>query len=336
MKKLLFILPLIAAYLYYLLPQQIVKQKQKIDINQELKKRVNKKYIEESILESIDKREYEEAKSFIALAKNLKIEINPNLEKRLKDKESSVDEYINKGKDFFNGFFSGKASNSATLAGSVTSDFTVVGDLRDVYKEGKLYINNQPYDKFILSLSIIGLGLSAATLSSFGSSAFAKVGVSILKAAKRSKALTKSFTKVIAKKLDKSINLRVLKNANFSSLKGIEKSTKEFSKSINLKPIKALFKDLNRLKKNTSTIQSIKILKYIDNEKELAKAVKISSKYKKSTLALFKTLGKGVFRSFKFIIKKTALYIPILVGLLLSTLLWIGIAVKLMFKSIFS
>ena len=338
MKKLLllFILPIAAAYLYFALPKQYVKVEQKIDINQELKKRLDKKSIENSILQAINKREYEEAKSFIELARNLKIDINPNLQKKLEQKESSIDEYINKGKDFFNGFFSGKADNGATLAGSVTSDFTVVGDIRDIYKEGGAYIKDEPYDKFVLSLSVIGVGLSAATIGSLGAAALPKVGVSVLKVAKKSKALTKSFSKVIAKKLEKSVDLKVLKNIDFSSLKSIEKSSKAFAKSVNLKPVKSLLKNINDIKKNTSTLQSIKILKYIDNEKELAKAVKVTKRYKKGSLAVFKTLGKGVFRTSKFIIKKTALYLPFLIGLIVTIAFYLAVFLRLMFKLIFS
>ena len=335
-KLLLLILPIVAAYLYYQLPKQYIKVKEPIDINQELKKSVNKEYIERSIIDALNKREFEEARSFVELASKLNIPINPELSKKIEAKESSIDEYLNKTKDFFNGFLSGKSNNSATLAGSVASDFTVVGDVRDIYKEGGAYLEHKPYDRFILSLSVIGLGLSATTIATLGSTALPKVGISILKSAKRSKALTKSFSKVVGKKLEQSVDLKVLKNIDFGSLKSIENSSKAFAKSINLKPIKALLKDINQIKKNTSTVQSIKILKYIDNEKELAKAVKLSSRYKKGSLAMFKTMGKGAFRSFKFVVKKSALYLPILIGLILSTLFWVLLLLRVFFKAIFS
>jgi len=335
-KLLLIILPIIAAALYYLLPQQTIKVKQKIDITQELKKNLNKATIENAIVNATNSREYEEAESFIALAKDLNITINPTLVKKLEDKSSSVDEYIDKGKDFINGFLSGKSKNMATLAGSVTSDFTLVGDIRDIYKEGGAYIQGKNYDKFTLSLSVLGLGLTAATIGTFSAAAIPKSGVSILKTAKKSKALSKNFSKVVAKKLEKSVDLQMLKQVDFSSLKGIKNSSKVFKKAIHTKPIKALLKDINSIQKNTSTVEAIKILKYIDNEKELAKAVKVTKKYKKSSYAVFKTLGKGVFRGAKFIVKKSALYLPILIGLITSMLFWIILLLRFIFKPIFS
>jgi hypothetical protein len=335
MKKLLFILPILAALLFYGLQNATTKELQKQDISQLLKAKLDKKTLEQNINKAIKKRDFSLAQSYIELAKKLQITIDPTLQKRLKSQSSSISEYIHKGEDFFKGFISGKSSNGASLAGSVASDFSLVGDLRDIYKEGKLYVNNQPYDKFTLSLSMIGVALSATTIASFGASAGAKVGVSILKSAKKSKAITKSFSKLIVNKLDKSVDLKVLKKIDISSIKAIKKSSKVIKKAINPKPIKALLKDINSIKKNTSTIDTIKILKYVDNQKELNRAIKITSRYKKSSLAVFKTLGKGVFRGAKFVIKKSALYLPMLIGLFTTLIFWGLLLLRAIVKVIF-
>ena len=333
MKKLwLVILPLIAAAFFWGLKQNVYKEKIEPNIDAELKEKASKDFIEQNIINAIKNREFEEAKSFIELSKMLKVSINPELEQTLEDETSGVKGYLHKSEDFFKGFFSGKANNGAELAGTITSDFTVVGDVRDIYKEGKHYINNEDYDKFTLSLSLIGLGLTGATVVSLGASAVPKAGVSILKAAKKSRALTKGFSKTVAKRLDKSVDLKVLKNIDFSSISSIKSSSKAFAKSINLKPIESLFKDLNKIKKNSSTVQTIKILKYVDNEKDLAKAIKVTNKYKKSSLAVFKTLGKGIFRGAKFVVKQTALYLPMLIGLIFTTIVWSLMFLKIVFS----
>jgi len=332
---LIFILPIIAFALFLGLEQNIYQQKIEPDIDKELRQKASKEFIQQHILDAIQNKEYEEAKSFIELAKMINIPIDPEVKEILKDETTGVKGYLNKSEDFFKGFLSGKSNNGASLAGSITSDFTIVGDVRDIYKEGGNYLNNQKYDKFILSLSLIGVGLTGATVISLGSSTIAKTGVSILKTAKKSKVLTKGFTKTISKKLDQSVDLKVLKNIDFSSLSNIKNSSKLFTKSINLKPIESLFKDLNKLKKNSSTIDSIKILKYIDSEKDLAKAVKITEKYQQSSLAVFKTLGKGVFRGAKYVVKKGSLYLPILIGLIFTSIFWIFVTLKLIIKLLF-
>jgi hypothetical protein len=327
-RVLLFILPIVAALLFYGAKSANTQTKTNITLKQKLKDKIDKEYLENAIKKAIKDREFQEAQSYIALSSTLNIAIDSKLKKELKKRQSSIDEYFKKGQDFIKGFISGKSQNGASLAGSVASDFSIVGDARDIYKEGSHYIKDEPYDKFTLSLSMLGVGLSVATISTFGAAAVPKAAVSVLKSAKKSKAISKNFSKIIAKKLEKSVDLKVLKSIDLSSISSIKKSSKAIKKAINPKPIKALLKDINTIKKNTSTVDAIKILRYIDNQKELQEAIKITTRYKKSSLAIFKSLGKGVFRTTKFIVKKSALYLPMIIGLFITLFLWIVLLLK--------
>ena len=62
------------------------------------------------------------------------------------------------------------------------------------------------------------------------------------------------------------------------------------------------------------------MIKYADNEKDLVKIAKVSTKYKKHTAGIFKVLGKRVLRSGKVVVKYTTKFILNIVGFLLSVM----------------
>jgi hypothetical protein len=320
MKKLLLFLIFLAFGIsaYFYLPKTLLYQKVPPNLDKELRLKATKSYLETEIKNALKKNNIEDAQDFLNLANYLNIEINSTIKRQLQKKQQLLPKAIRNTKDFLSGFISGKSENKSELIGAIASDFTVVGDVRDIYTEGKKYLANENYNKITLYLSVIGLGLSGATIVSLGSAAPIKASASILKSANKSAKLTKNFSKVLTNKLEKSIDLKVLKQIDYSSLNSIKKGAKAFKNSINLKPISAILKDLQTIKKNSSTIETIKVLKYIESEQDLKKLVKISNKYKKNTKSVLKVLGKSAFRGAKIVVKKTTKYFLVLAGLIIS------------------
>jgi len=186
------------------------------------------------------------------------------------------------------------------------SDMTVVGDLRDLSTEGIKLVNDENYDKVVLSIATIGVGLSASQLLSGGTSTPLKVGASVIKVAKKTGKISKSFLEVISSKLAKAVDIKMLKTIDFSSIASIKKAKSTIGKSLKLDGVSKLFGNINKVKKNTSVFDTVSILKYVDNEKELAKAVTITKKYKKNSKAVFKILGKTVFKGATRVVKYTS------------------------------
>jgi len=291
---------------------------QEPNIDAELKQVATKEYLENKITEALKEDKIEDAKSYINLANYLNIPINSELKKRIKKEGALLPSSIRKAKEFVKGFITGKSETAASLGGSVVSDFTVVGDLRDTYKEGSRYIQGKDYNKFLLNISLVGLAITASTYVSLGATAPLKTGEAVVKTAYKSGKLTKGFINILDKKFSKSIDLKLIKNLDFSSFKSFKNSSRAVIKSINPQPFKTLFKQLGTIKSNTSYIDSVKLLKYANSEKDLVKIVKISDKYKNNTLGVFKVLGKRVFRAGKIVVKYTSKFILNIVGFLLS------------------
>ena len=323
MKKLLIIIFILSISIYI----TSFMQEEKVDIDTQLKQKATPDYINGLITKSLANDDIETAMMYKNLTQFLHIQVEQNLLDKLKEENSTYKQLTRNTKNFFDGFVSGDYDNSSKLIGKVASDFTVVGDARDIYNEGNKLYNNEDYDKTTLGLSAIGIGLTASTFFTFGSTAPAKVGVSLLKVAKTSGNISKKLLKVISSKVNNSVDFGKLKTINFSSLSGVKKSKDIIKSSINIKPIKKILDYIQVISKNTSNLDTIKLLKYADNEKDIATIAKLSKKYKANTLAVFKVLGKGVLKGAKIITKYSIWFI-------IQIISWVGSVILLLISLI--
>ena len=83
------------------------------------------------------------------------------------------------------GLWTGEPTDLASLAGTAVGDLLVFGDIRDATREGTRYLTGQKYDPWILSLAGVGIGITAGTYATLGAGTPERVGLSVVKAAKR-------------------------------------------------------------------------------------------------------------------------------------------------------
>jgi len=299
------------------------------DLTQVLQEKVTTGYLDRHILKAIEEENFDDVEMYQNLAILLHIPLQNRIKEQIEAHSGFLETSWRNTKAFTSGFFSGESKSVVGMSGSIVSDLTLYGDVRDLKKEGSKYIEDEPYDTFILNISLVGIGLSASQLLSAGASTPLKVGASVLKVAKKTGQLTKPFTKVLSKRLSKTVDTKLLKTLDFHSIFKLENSAKTIEKSINLKPVKTLFNDVNVIKTNTSMIDTISLMKYVDTPKELKKIGKISHTYKTNTKGVMKVLGKGALRAGKSVIKWTSKLIWGMIGLLASAL---GFIFMLWFK----
>ncbi len=72
-----------------------------------------------------------------------------------------------------------------SLGGTAFGDLFVFGDIRDGAREGMRYLTGQSYDPWILGLAGAGLAITAVTYTSLGVTASERIGLSVVKAARR-------------------------------------------------------------------------------------------------------------------------------------------------------
>ena len=82
---------------------------------------------------------------------------NPESLKLLQSIQTIRNSFEYKKEKFFQGIIDGNSDEGIGQASAIASDFLVIGDIRDLAKEGLHYANDEEVDKLILSLSSLGL-----------------------------------------------------------------------------------------------------------------------------------------------------------------------------------
>jgi hypothetical protein len=125
------------------------------------------------------------AQSFVALASERNVPIDPGLPEKVKAADADQHTVANTTGRFVHGLWTGEPTDIASLAGTAFGDLFLFGDIRDAAREGTRYLTGRQYDPWILGLAGVGIAITAATYASFGATTPERVGVSLVKAARR-------------------------------------------------------------------------------------------------------------------------------------------------------
>jgi hypothetical protein len=125
------------------------------------------------------------ARSFVALAADRNLPIDSALPGKVKEADAAQSTAANTAGRFMHGLWTGEPTDLASLAGTAFGDLFVFGDIRDAAREGTRYLTGQNYDPWILGLAGVGIAITAATYASLGATAPERVGLSLVKAARR-------------------------------------------------------------------------------------------------------------------------------------------------------
>src|SRR5215469_9162737 len=125
------------------------------------------------------------ASSFVDLARERGIAIEPALAERVEAANGAAARAANAATSFAHGFVTGAPDDLAGLAGTATGDLFVFGDIRDAVREGNHWARGEPADDLILGLACAGILVTAATYATLGAAAPERVGLSFVKAARR-------------------------------------------------------------------------------------------------------------------------------------------------------
>ena len=295
-----------------------------IEVEKELKQVATKEYLEKKIIESLNENNIEDSIIYRDMAEYLNIELSEELSKKLEEKNTFFSKVKNNTQDFGESFITGESDSMAGLAGSTISDMLIVGDIRDLSLEGQKLVLGEEYDSLIMGLAAIGVAMSASQFVSLGGTSSFKISTSIMKFAKKTNNLTKKFTKNISSLLSKSIDYSKLKSIDFKDTKNLKSNITSFSKTIDFKHTKELFENISLISKNTaSKLDTINLLKYVDNTEDIKKLNKISAKFGSKTKGVFKILGKNALTIGEFIINFTFMLIAQIFSLIISLVVFI-------------
>ncbi len=285
------------------------------NISTEIHLRVTQKDFEREINQAINESRFDDAKTYLTIAESNQYPLQyQKLQAQIKSKDTTINQISSSIVNFGQGFIEGKSTNLAGVAGSVTADFTIIGDARDLYQQYIRYDKGEDVNELIVVLSGAGIGLTAVTVGTLGSAAPAKAGTSVLKLAAKTQRVTLRFQKVLLKQGRKVFNWSVFKRLikENKSLKNIRYAAKQAYHPEAVKPLGLMAKRVANIRNSTSTIDAVHLLKYVENTDDLRHLEKFTVKHGSQAKGLLKLLGKGALRTTKILKKTTSLIISLI------------------------
>lgn len=294
------------------------------DVAQLMRTEVSAADIEQQVINAIAADNPEDARMYLAVANTFGHQLSRNFEPQLLELESPLNTATREAGRFFDGFIDGDADSGSGVAGAITADFTVVGDVRDLKEQYDLYAQGLEVSELIVTLAGVGVGLTAATVLSAGSAAPVKSGTSALKIAGRSGKLTPKLQKMLVRQgssvFDYQTFFRAVKSEQ--TVDGLRHAAVRAYNPQALTALSETAQQVNNVRQSTSLLDTINLLRYIENADDLRRLEKVSLQYGSLTKGILKLAGKGAIRSVRALRHATELLVGLIASLisLLATL----------------
>lgn len=237
------------------------------------------------------------ARSFVELAHERAVPLAPELLARVEAAEKNAASASSKASAFARGLVYGEPDDLVSLAGTALGDLFVFGDIRDLVREGSRLANGQEADTLILGLAGVGIAITAGTYATMGTAVPARIGLSVVKAARKTGRLGARMGDWISSSLrhavDGSALRRSLAGASITEPALAVRATREAVKVGKADDLLRLARDVGHVQVKAGTNAALDGLKVAQSPREMARVAKLAEKNGSKTRAILKTLGRG-------------------------------------------
>ena len=236
------------------------------------------------------------AASVAALADRNGIILPEDVEARISTAQAEASARM--GEDAWNGFLHGEAHNEAALAGAVAADLTGLGDIRDLYQQATRYVMTGEADGLTIGLASVGLGLTAATIASFGLALPERAGVSTLKAVKRAGRLSPALAREVGAAAAAAMDGAALRAVSTSlarlDLAAARQAAGRIVKPSALRTLQGLGTDIGTIGRNAGYRATVETLGAAKSAREVGTVARLSERFGTATRAVL-ALGGAAF-----------------------------------------
>jgi hypothetical protein len=235
------------------------------------------------------------ANSFVELARDRGIAIPVALAEKVNaavEQSNSAAAHVD---SFARGLITGEPENMVGLAGTALGDLFVYGDIRDAVREGGRYLAGQPTDELVLGLAVVGLAITAGTYVSIGATTPARIGLSVVKAARRTGRIGAGMADWIGRSLREIVDWSALKRAG-AAIADPATALREARTLVKAEKADGLMKlagDVGTVQAKAGTQAALDGLKLAQSPGDMARIAKLAEKKGGKTRAILKTLGRG-------------------------------------------
>lgn len=300
------------------------------DIGAMLLQQVSSEDVAQHVQTAIERENPDDARMYLSLAHTFGYQVDAQrYEAAITALEQPWVQTQRNVKQFTSGFLEGEAESGAGVAGAIAADFTVVGDVRDLYEQYQLYEQGRETNALITTLAGVGVGLTAATVLSSGAASPAKAGTSTMKMAVRSGRITPRFQAVLLRQgqavFDHKAFLAAMRGEK--RLVKVRRAALQAYKPAAVRALKTTAGQVNDIRKATSLGDTVRLLRYVDNGDDLRRLQKVSLKYGAQTKGVMKLLGKAAIGTTR-VLRKSLEWFVSLAASVLSLLAMLVTAVR--------
>jgi hypothetical protein len=263
----------------------------------QLSRSFNAERAKREIEAALDAGDVDLALSFVELARERNVTVDPPVMARVNAANSTVAVASRAVGNFGRGFVMGESGNAAGLAGTALSDVLVIGDIRDAVREGSRLAVGEPADELVLGLACVGLAITAGTYASLGAAAPARVGVSAVKAASKAGHMTTHMSGWLNRSVRDVIDMNALKRVNLSSAVTEPTATmnalRQAVRTEKADDLVRVAGNLGRVQTKAGTQAALDGLKIAEGPRDVSRIAALAEAKGTRTRAILKTLGRG-------------------------------------------
>lgn len=270
----------------------------------EVRRAAGPERVNRAVAEALARGEVEDAAAYAELADHAALPFAENLRRDLADAVAYDQSWAGRLKRCARGVFEGDMSGMLSAACTLAADFTPLGDVRDIAIQGSRWLDGRDYDRVVLGLSALGLGATAFTYASVGAGAPAKAGLSVLKGARRSGALSPKLW-LSLEKAGAGGGTKLLRAAD----------------------------EVNAVRREFGGAEAAKMLRFADKADDIGDIAKVYGKFGRKARPIMELTGKTTLRAFKAGYKVTAVLgtqIALILGSGFAILLALGLRRRIM------
>lgn len=253
--------------------------------------------VEQQIQQALDADDPELADSFVSLAWGKGIGVAPEVQERVRSLLAVHNSTRAVAGRFVHGLVTGEGDDGASLSGTLAGDLFVLGDVRDVLREGKRLAMGEDADRLVLGLASVGIAVTAATYVSVAGAAPLRAGLTLVKDARKVGRLGAGLTEWTGRAVRGAVDTPALTEAvqhaslmrpaqSVGALKAVFKAEKAGA-------LVRLAKDTGRVSEKIGTKGTLDVLRIADGPRDVARAARLAESKGKETRAIIKLVGRG-------------------------------------------
>lgn len=249
------------------------------------------------IRQALDADDPELADSFLVLARDKGIPVASETDERVRTALAAHDSAGAVAGRFAHGLVTGEGDDGASLSGTLAGDLFVLGDVRDVLREGKRLAMGEDADRLVLGLASVGIAVTAATYVSVAGAAPLRAGLTLVKDARKAGRLGAGLTawtgRAVRSAVDTPALTQAVENASLMRPAQSVGALKAAFKAEKAGGLVRLAKDTGRIGEKIGTRGTLDVLRIADGPQDVARAARLAESKGKQTRAIIKLIGRG-------------------------------------------